>query len=137
MASVIVICNFDPAVTSLQEVLVCNRFHSRQTNLFRVSKCEHRFDICVAMPVLAGSHGSECFGAFMSQCHCIRQWAVLIGIFLYLEVIIVLMMVLSVFSHAFGRHGDCMNMIRTSLNGGMQVQLIQRALSEARRTTCA
>ena len=135
MASVIVICYFTPAVTSLQEVLVCHRFHSRQTNLFRVSKCEHRFDICMAMPVLAGSHGSECFGAFMSQCHCIRQWAVLISIFLYLEVIIVLMMVLSVFSHVFAR--DCMNMIRTSLNGGMQVQLIQCALSVARRTTCA
>ena len=88
MASVIVICNFDPAVTSLQEVLACHRFLSRQTNLFRVSKCEHRFDVCMAMQALAGSHGSECFGAFMSQCHCIRQWAVLISIFLYLEVII-------------------------------------------------
>ena len=106
MASVIVICNFDPVVTSLQEV-VCHRFHSRQTKF--VSCQQHRFDICMAMPVLAGSHGSECFGAFVSQCHCIRQWAELISIldFLDIEVLIVLMRVLSVFSHVFAR--DCMN----------------------------
>ena len=52
-------------------------------------------------------HGSECSGAFVSQYHCIRQWTELVSIFLDIEVLIVLMVVLSVFSHVFAR--DCVN----------------------------
>ena len=41
MASVRVLGNFDPAATSLQEV-VCPRFHSRQTEFVLFQ--QHRFD---------------------------------------------------------------------------------------------